>query len=241
MRQGSVLAPALFAVYINDILKAASRNPYGYILAYADDLLIIARSCLGLQILFDIVSKEIESLCLELNISKSCCLRIGNRFNIPCLGIATSNGAYVKHVDRFRYLGVTIVSARNFCCSVDSMKRSFNRAVNSIIGKLGCSSNEDVIVHLIKTNCLPILLYGSEASSLKKAQLLSLDFFVVRFGMKLFHTGSRPLVVEAFENLGLVLPSVTVPERCKKFLTKFVESDNIMCKIICAKFNVDGI
>ena len=101
-----------------------------------------------------------------------------------------------------------------------------------------CSKNFNICKPWSILNVITIL---SEASSLKKAQLLSLDFFVVRFGMKLFRTGSRPLVVEAFENLGLVLPSVTVPERCKKFLTKFVESDNIMCKIICAKFNVDGI
>jgi len=83
VRQGSVLAPVLFAIYINEILLNTHKHRYGYVLAYADDILLIARTCSGLQALFDIVESEINSLNLSLNVKKSCCMRIGPRFNSP--------------------------------------------------------------------------------------------------------------------------------------------------------------
>jgi len=45
---------------------------------------------------------------------------------------------------------------------------SFSRAANAILGKVGGRAPEDVILELIRSKCLPALLYGLEACSLRK-------------------------------------------------------------------------
>jgi len=53
----------------------------------------------------------------------------------------------------------------------DHAKRSFYRAVNGIFGRIGRMASEEVILELIKTKCLPILLYGLEVCPLSKTKL----------------------------------------------------------------------
>ena len=64
-------------------------------------------------------------------------------------------------------------------------KRSFYRSANAIFGKVGRAANEEVVVQLLVSKCISILMYGLEACPLIKSQLLSLDFAVNRFFMKL--------------------------------------------------------
>ena len=42
-------------------------------------------------------------------------------------------------------------------------KAKFYKAFDSIFGKIGCIVSEEVTFTLIKSKCLPILLYGTEA------------------------------------------------------------------------------
>ena len=74
----------------------------------------------------------------------------------------------------------------SFKCSLDHAKRSFYRAANSIFGKIGIIAPEEVILQLVKSKCVPVLLYGFEACALNKSQIGSLDFVINRFFMKLF-------------------------------------------------------
>jgi len=67
-------------------------------------------------------------------------------------------------------------------------KRSFYRAANAIFGKIGGRATENVILKLIRSKCLPALLYGLEACPLRKADSNSLEFVVNRLFMKLFKT-----------------------------------------------------
>ena len=43
---------------------------------------------------------------------------------------------------------------------------------------------------MIKSKCVPVLLYGLAACALNKSQMASLDFVVNRFFMKLFNTNN---------------------------------------------------
>jgi len=72
-------------------------------------------------------------------------------------------------------------NSRTLKCSLDAAKRGFYRAANSIFGKVGRIASEEVIIHLIKCKCMPILLYGLEVLNLNKSQLNSLDFVANRF------------------------------------------------------------
>jgi len=54
------------------------------------------------------------------------------------------------------------ISFKNISISLDYAKKSFYRALNAVFGKVGRVASENV-VELLKTKCLPILLYGLEA------------------------------------------------------------------------------
>jgi len=118
---------------------------------------------------------------LAINSKKSCCLRVGPRCDKPCNDLCTSGSHLIPWVDEMKYLGVCIVQAHSSKCSLDHAKRAFYRAVNGIFGKIGRTASEEVVLELIKTKCLPILLYGLEVCPLSKTNLRSLDFSVTRF------------------------------------------------------------
>ena len=60
-------------------------------------------------------------------------------------------------------------------------KKSFYRAANAVYGNIGRVASEEVTLQLIKSKCLPVLLYGLEACPLTKTDLQSLDFVVNKF------------------------------------------------------------
>jgi len=72
---------------------------------------------------------------------------------------------------------------------------------------------------LIKSKCIPVLVYGFEVFPLTKFDLKSLDFPVNRFFMKLFNTSSIQMVNECQVYFGFDLPSVIIGRQSKKFMS----------------------
>jgi len=50
------------------------------------------------------------------------------------------------------------------------------KSFNSIFGKIGRSASEEVLFELIKSKCLPILLYGTDVCPMNSADRHSLQF-----------------------------------------------------------------
>ena len=105
VRQGSVLSPFLFAIYLDDIPITRFLTPRSFIILYADDIHLIAHpSIRELQRLFNNCECELKWLDMRINVKKSHCLRIGPRFNISCALITTSDGHSIPWVEEIRYL-----------------------------------------------------------------------------------------------------------------------------------------
>ena len=66
------------------IPTTCSLTPRSFIVLYGDDILLIAPSINELQSLFRNCEKELRCLDMRINAKKSCCLRIGPRFNATC-------------------------------------------------------------------------------------------------------------------------------------------------------------
>ena len=118
---------------------------------------------------------------------------------VKCACIITRTGHRLPWVDEIRYLGIYLVRSFRFKCSLQHAKRAFYRAANGILGKVGRTASEEVILQLLNSKCMPILLYGFEACHITKSELSSLDFVVNRFFMKLFKTSSSNVVRECQE------------------------------------------
>jgi hypothetical protein len=77
VRQGGVLSPVLFAVFIDDlVLKVKDTNAGCYfssicasIFLYADDILLISPTISGLQCLLSICEHELSDLDMRINVS----------------------------------------------------------------------------------------------------------------------------------------------------------------------------
>ena len=127
-------------------------------------------------------------------------------------------GAPIGYVEQMRYLGVWFVSGRKFTVDFSPAKKKFARVVNAIFAKTGTRASESVVLHLIRAQALPCLLYGCEALDPNRSVCHSLDFLFYRFIFKLFRTNSRVLVDEVLLRCGVAIPSVEIGCRRSRFL-----------------------
>ena len=88
---------------------------------------------------------------------------------------------------------------------------------NGIFGKIGRIASEDVVIQLLKSKCIPILLYALEVCNLPKRDFQALDFSVNRFFMKLFRTSDMSVVNYCQLMFHVELPSVVIKRRMAKF------------------------
>ena len=238
VRQGGVLSPHLFSIYIDDVIKHISSSKYCCdvrfvcvnIFMYADDLILMSPSVTVLQNLFKIVEEELMALEMSINPSKSSCIRFGPRYDAPCANITAHDGSVIPWVESIRYLGIEMKSSRIFKCVFDSAKKSFYKSFNAIFGKIGRSATADVIMHLLKVKCLPVLLYGLNACPLSITEYKSLDFVIFRTLAKIFETFSQDIINECRTAFNLPLMSDTISKQKINFLVRYFTSENLLCK-----------
>ena len=204
VRQGGVLSLYFFAIYIDSVLHKIKSlkigcevNHYNVsILMYADDIILCSPSVCTLQIMLYECEKELNNLDMTVNASKTKCLRFGPDYKLYIRNLTTINQSQILWEDTVRYLGCFLVSKSTFCISLDNCKRQFYISFNSVYAKIGGVSNEDVIIHLLKTKCLPKLLYGLEAVILSKSQIRSLENVIFCSFMKIFKTNSKEIILD---------------------------------------------
>jgi len=242
IRQGGVLSPYLFAIYIDSVIRKVSDSRFSSflkgicisILLYADDILLVAPSVTSLQQLLLVCEQELMWLDMSLNVKKSSCIRIGARYTANCCNIVNSEGRELLWVHEVRYLGIFIEAASSFKCSLENAKRSFYRSFNSIFGRVGRVASNEVIIQLLKSKCLPILYYGMELCPLRKSQFKSLDFVINSAMRKIFDTKSQD-IVDACRDIFNCLPAESViANRRYKFLRKISVSENKLCCLFAA-------
>jgi len=130
---------------------------------HAGIILLLAPSVCELDNFFKICERELKLLGMAINFKKSSCIRIGHRMDASCVTISSSTGSTLSWVKELSYLGVHIQQSRTFKCSLSNHRKAFYRSANAIFEKIGRIASEDVILQLIKSKCIPSLLYGFDA------------------------------------------------------------------------------
>ena len=175
VRQGGVLSPCFYCLYVDALISQLENLKVGcYILEvfmaaflYADDMALISPSVKGLQILLDKCSEFCNEWDICLNAKKSKAMYFGKK----CDGIhlLSLNDRPVEWVNTWRYLGVDLVSGRNFSCSASERIKKFYRCANAIFRIEGWS-DDLTMLRLVESHCLPMLTYGIEVAHFPDAR-----------------------------------------------------------------------
>ena len=170
VRQGGVLSPLLFAVYVDDLIGELKGSGLGChigsmyfgCIMYADDLVILAASLTMLQAMIDLCDSIAKNeLNMSFNVKKSAIVRVGPAFRHLCASVIL-NGSAIDQVESARYLGIHFRCGKYFRLSTKEPKGTFYRAVNALCSKTKCKLDDMVMLHLVTSFCRPLLVYGAE-------------------------------------------------------------------------------
>ena len=166
-KQGGILSPDFFSVYIDDLIYLLINSGFGCkvilmciaCLFFADDIVLLSPSRLGLQKLIDICHAYCSEHCLDFNVKKSKTMIVGKKLSDGDYSPLFLNDIPLEFVSEYKYLGVTLCNGETLSYSALQDLHSFHRAVNSILnGRV--KPNNKVLLKLIYTNCVPIITYA---------------------------------------------------------------------------------
>ena len=167
VRQGGVLSPDLYSIYVDDLLSLLKQHRKGcyYLgifaasLFYADDMAILSPSIKGLSSLLAICSAYCAEWDIGLNAKKSKAMYFGKRAEVVCN--ISLDGKLIDWVDEWVYLGVSLKSGKRFGCSVTDRIKKFYRCANALF-RIDGRYNDMTMLRLVETHCVPLLTYAIE-------------------------------------------------------------------------------
>jgi hypothetical protein len=177
--QGSILGGKFFNLIMDCVLDKLQCSYSGCnvdkifagAIAYADDLILLSPSLIGMQDMLDICIRELNELGLKLNIDKCVATIIGK-----CMGkvqnLLLNNNVFEWNTE-FKYLGIIFRSGDKLKVDVSERSKKFIGSVASVL-RDRVIGGEDVYVHVIKTKCMPLLFYGIDCLRLDSISLQKL-------------------------------------------------------------------
>ena len=231
VRQGGVLSPTLFAVYVNEMLEKVKMMGCKFnalnvgAFMYADDIVLLSPSIYELQRMVIVCKNELENLDLTLSINKSKAIRIGKRFNSTAEPLRIGEQT-VCWSNEAKYLGIVIRSAAKFKCQFDAAKMKFYRSANSILHRLGNNKNTTINLYLIATIALPVLTYSIEALLLTKTEINSLFHPWYVCLCRIFCTFDSDVIKDCCDYLGYKAYSDIYLDKLRSFLKTVKASNN---------------
>src|SRR5579871_3292516 len=115
LKQGCVLSPTLFIIFLDDLIEEIRKVCPGYrvtigtrvaVLLFADDLVIMANTQRELQAALDVLSEYCRTWRLQVNLKKCKAVVVGGKGKIS--GSIKYRGEAMEIVKEFVYLGVPI-------------------------------------------------------------------------------------------------------------------------------------
>ncbi len=193
VRQGDVLSPLLFNVFMECLTKRLQDSNLGYkfsanqvltvsLLLFADDMALAADNIQELQSMIDIILEDMVNTGLKINTSKTI-LAVNKFANQTCSVLI--NGTSITPIgqnDTFKYLGVLVNmngSNKPHCNYV--CDKATKRALKLTRIKLPVVQ----AVTAINTIIIPTITYGAESLPWNNAQLKKLDSTIASIYMAL--------------------------------------------------------
>ena len=137
VRQGAVISPILFSLYIDDLFTELSQSGFGCfinnvfygILGYADDLVLLSPDRYGLQCMLDLAKSFLEKIGLKISVnhvnpkkSKTKCVAFGIKKDPLPISL---DGINLPWSDNYKHLGHVLCKDGSLKLDVDLKRRTF--------------------------------------------------------------------------------------------------------------------
>ena len=171
VKQGDVLSPTLFAIYINDLALEIKASGVGVkvgdetvcILLYADDIVLLAQSEEDLQIMLNIVSDWCCKWKLEVNEEKTQIVHFRKKSIERSNAIFCLGSIELTYTAQYKYLGLMLDEHGLFDGAVKLLAQSAGRALGSVINKVKHCGNLGIATFkkLYEAGVCPVADYGA--------------------------------------------------------------------------------
>ena len=181
VRQGCILSPELFSIFINEIATTVDeKGIHGiqllpglveiFILLFADDIVLLSDTARGLQNQIDILNTACKKLSLNVNKDKTKIMVFRKGGFLGKNDNWTMDGDILEVVNEYNYLGFVFTTKMSIQKCVDALAVKGKRAC------IECVKNISKL-HDISRSCYfkifdsqvqPVLLYASEVWGLKR-------------------------------------------------------------------------
>ena len=174
-KQGSILSPVLFNIFINDLLQELTSSDLGIKIgsstfnsfAYADDVTLLSLCCKDLQLLIDLCESYAKKWRFSFGINKTKCM-IAGRMPFKSPPKWKLGGKLIQNVE-IEILGTVFSSNLSYASNTEKRTQACRKAMYSLVG-VGCTYpgglSSDAKTYLWKLVGLPSLLYNLESTSI---------------------------------------------------------------------------
>jgi len=177
--QGDQLSPLLFILFINDLEEHMKSVGESYapsldgrelvpMLMFADDVVFLSTSRVGLQKMIDRFKEYCDEWCLSINAQKTKAMEFRGQRRETCGPEFRVNGEVIERVDSFKYLGLLFQKNGKWKGHMDQRRLNMALANNSL-WKIPLKFRRAPVslgLHLFDSISEPTLLYGSELYAL---------------------------------------------------------------------------
>ena len=237
VRQGGIASPKLFSLYLEELLDMITLKNVGVeigkskidVIAYADDIIIISTTKIGLQETLDMVAQFGTRFEIKFNPDKTIWMVFNSKIKRTVVesrrdswqGELILDGKIIERVSVFKYLGVEINEENTDKDHLENRKKAAQRALSKLkhLDIICDKTNYFLKGHLYKTYIMPVLYYGSENLDLKKTNINKLERLENNLIRSIYNLPKRSKMT----NLKRVINIDSTTSRMKRMHVEFFE------------------
>ena len=174
LRQGEILSPILFNIFVNDLEMKLQQNVEGgitiddinmFLLFYADDTVILSETIQGLQESLNNLYDYCNEWNLKVNVEKTQTLVFRKSGHIKSNEKWYYGNELLVNTDHFNYLGVIVSYTGSFSKHINNLSKKGLKSLYALSSKLNCyirNLDVSILLNLFDSHVASVLNYGCE-------------------------------------------------------------------------------